>query len=66
VALVKQELNRVITKKNPRKPQTIHNRDRQSNYGEIKNTIKLKMSDLQTTSIDKIGLSVIYDDVVKM
>ena len=66
MALVKQELNRVITKKNPRKPQTIHNRDRQSNYGEIKNTIKLKMSDLQTTSIDKIGLSVIYDDVVKM
>jgi hypothetical protein len=66
VALVKQELNRVITKKTPRKPQTIHNRDRQSNYGEIKNTIKLKMSDLQTTSIDKIGLSVIYDDVVKM
>ena len=63
---MKQELNRVITKKTPRKPQTIHNRDRQSNYGEIKNTIKLKMSDLQTTSIDKIGLSVIYDDVVKM
>ena len=70
--------NRVIAKKNkkktktPRKPQTFHNRDRQSNYGEIKNTIKFKMSDLQTTSIDKIGLScscknsVIYDDVVQM
>jgi hypothetical protein len=59
-------------KKTPRKPQTIHNWDRQSNYGEIKNTIKLKMSDLQTTPIDKIGFScscknsVIYDDVVQM
>jgi hypothetical protein len=59
-------------KKKPRKPQTIHTHDRHSNYGKIQNTIKLKMSDLQTTSIDKIGLScscknsVIYDDVVQM
>jgi hypothetical protein len=61
-------------KKRKKKPQENHKHItiETDNYGEIKNTIKLKMSDLQTTSIDKIGLScscknsVIYDDVVQM